>query len=79
MREERHHRPVLRPENVCTGLHAVTVRDGPSFPNRLTMWRDGRPLAPGSPGHAKTLLGQLAWWSRPLAAARAGAPYPAPA
>ncbi|MFC9325811.1 NADPH-dependent FMN reductase [Kitasatospora sp. NPDC057015] len=68
---------VLHLENVLTELHAVTVRDGLAFPNYFTAWQDGRPLDPGAPGYAKTLLDQLAWWAQALRAARAAAPYPA--
>lgn len=67
---------VLHLENVLTELHAVTVRDGLSFPNYFTAWQDGRPLDPGAPGYAKTLLDQLFWWANTLRAGREAAPYP---
>ncbi|GAA5043282.1 NAD(P)H-dependent FMN reductase [Thermocatellispora tengchongensis] len=68
---------VLHLENVLTELHAVTIRDGLAFPNYFTAWQDGRPLDPGAPGYAKTLLDQLAWWAAALSTARDATPYPA--
>ncbi|MGW1024518.1 NADPH-dependent FMN reductase [Streptomyces sp. NPDC002577] len=68
---------VLHLENVLTELHAVTIRDGLAFPNYFTTWEDGRPLDPETPGYAKTLLDQLAWWAAALRTARDAAPYPA--
>lgn len=68
---------VLHLENVLTELHAVTIRDGLAFPNYFTAWQDGRPLDPESPGYAKTLLDQLAWWAGALKSAREATPYPA--
>ncbi|MEV7894958.1 NADPH-dependent FMN reductase [Streptomyces cyaneofuscatus] len=68
---------VLHLENVLTELHAVTIREGLAFPNYFTTWQDGRPLAPEAPGHAKTLLDQLAWWATALRSARRAAPFPA--
>lgn len=68
---------VLHLENVLTELHAVTIRDGLAFPNYFTAWHDGHPLAPETPGYAKTLLDQLAWWARALKSARETTPYPA--
>lgn len=35
---------VLHLENVLTELHAVTIRDGLSFPDYFTGWQDGNPL-----------------------------------
>lgn len=67
---------VLHLENVLTELHAVTIRDGLTFPNYFTSWEDGQPLDPDASGHAKTLLDQLAWWARALSAARELEPYP---
>ncbi|MEW2625978.1 NAD(P)H-dependent oxidoreductase [Streptomyces sp. NPDC048106] len=67
---------VLHLENVLTELHAVTVRDGLSFPNYFTAWRDGRPLDEAAPLYAKTVLDQLSWWSDTLRAGREAAPYP---
>jgi NAD(P)H-dependent FMN reductase len=68
---------VLHLENVLTELHAVTIRDGLAFPNYFTAWHDDRPLDPETPGYAKTLLDQLAWWAGALKSAREVAPYPA--
>ncbi len=68
---------VLHLENVLTELHAVTVRDGLSFPNYFTAWTDGRPDDPRAAGHAKAMLDQLAWWAAASKNARAAAPYPA--
>lgn len=68
---------VLHLENVLTELHAVTIRKGLAFPNYFTTWQDGRPLAPEAPGHAKTLLDQLAWRATALRSARRAAPLPA--
>ncbi|WP_328872044.1 NAD(P)H-dependent oxidoreductase [Streptomyces sp. NBC_00287] len=67
---------VLHLENVLTELHAVTIRDGLSFPMYFTSWQDGRPLDPETPGYAKTLLDQLSWWAGALRTAREAAPYP---
>ncbi|MEU1160173.1 NAD(P)H-dependent oxidoreductase [Streptomyces sp. NPDC005921] len=67
---------VLHLENVLTELHAVTVRDGLAFPNYFTAWQDGRPLDPGAEGYAKTVLDQLAWWTRTLRTGREAVPYP---
>jgi NAD(P)H-dependent FMN reductase len=68
---------VLHLENVLTELHAVTVRDGLSFPNFWSGWEDGRPLAEESAGHARTMLDQLHWWAGALRSARETAPFPA--
>ena len=57
-------------------LHAVTIRDGLSFPSYFTGWRDGNPLDERAGGDAKTLLVQLDWWTRVLRAARAAVPCP---
>ena len=67
---------VLHLENVLTELHAVTIRDGLSFPNYFTAWQDGRPLDPQSPVHARTVLDRLAWWAVALRSARDAVPYP---
>ena len=67
----------LHLENVLTELHAVTIREGLSFPNYFANWADGRPLDPAAPGYAKTMLDQLAWWAGALSAAREAVPYPA--
>jgi NAD(P)H-dependent FMN reductase len=67
---------VLHLENVLTELHAVTIRDGLSFPNYFHHWTDGQPTDPDVTGYAKTLLDQLAWWATTLRAARAETPYP---
>ncbi|WP_151773707.1 NADPH-dependent FMN reductase [Streptomyces abyssomicinicus] len=64
-------------ENVFAELHAVTVRDGLVFPSYFTAWRDGRPLDPETPGHARTMLDQLRWWAHALRSARDAVPYPA--
>jgi NAD(P)H-dependent FMN reductase len=67
---------VLHLENVLTELHAVTIRDGLSFPSYFTAWQDGAPLDAAAAGYAKRLLEQLSWWAQALRAARAAAPYP---
>jgi NAD(P)H-dependent FMN reductase len=67
---------VLHLENVLTELHAVTIRDGLSFPSYFTRWQDGGPLDEQAAGYAKTLLVQLDWWARALRSARAAVPYP---
>lgn len=67
---------VLHLENVLTELHAVTIRDGLTFPNYFTAWADGQPTDPEAPSYAKTLLDQLAWWATALRTARAHTPYP---
>ncbi|NEB00367.1 NAD(P)H-dependent oxidoreductase [Streptomyces sp. SID13726] len=68
---------VLHLENVLTELHAVTIRDGLSFPNCYTTWQNGTPLTPETTAYAKTLLEQLAWWTEALRTARERTPYPA--
>ena len=68
---------VLHLENVLTELHAVTIRDGLSFPNYFTSWEDGQPLDAEAPIHAKAMLDQLAWWADALHTARATVAYPA--
>ena len=67
---------VLHLENVLTELHAVTIRDGLSFPNYFTGWEDGQPLDQQTAVYAETLLNQLDWWARALRAARTAVPYP---
>jgi NAD(P)H-dependent FMN reductase len=67
---------VLHLENVFTELHAVTIRDGLSFPAYFATWKDGAPLDSDTAGYAKTLLEQLAWWATALRAARQATPYP---
>ncbi|MFL1381886.1 NADPH-dependent FMN reductase [Nocardiopsis protaetiae] len=67
---------VLHLENVLTELHAVTVRDGLSFPKYYLNWEDGLPQDPEAQTYAKAMLEQLAWWAGALKAARAVAPYP---
>ncbi|WP_245674153.1 NADPH-dependent FMN reductase [Actinoplanes rectilineatus] len=67
---------VLHLENVLTELHAVTIRDGLTFPNYFTAWKDGTPLDAAAAGYAKTLLEQLSWWAQALRAARTAVPYP---
>ncbi|MEV6897258.1 NAD(P)H-dependent oxidoreductase [Amycolatopsis sp. NPDC051372] len=67
---------VLHLENVLTELHAVTIRDGLTFPNYFTAWEASRPLDPQAPAYAKTMLDQLAWWAGALRTAREAEPYP---
>lgn len=67
---------VLHLENVLTELHAVTIRDGLSFPNYFVNFEDGCPLDPLAADYAKAMLEQLAWWATTLRSARAAAPYP---
>ena len=67
---------VLHLENVLTELHAVTIRDGLSFPNYFFGFEDGEPLDPRAAAYAKGMLEQLAWWAAVLRKARAEAPYP---
>jgi NAD(P)H-dependent FMN reductase len=67
---------VLHLESVLTELHAVTIRDGLSFPNYFTGWEDGQPLDANAAAYAKAMLDQLAWWAVSLRTARAAAPYP---
>lgn len=66
----------LRP--VFSELHAMTVRDAPSFPNVWeTFGEDGQPRdAEDAAGAAKSLLGQLEWWGTALRQAREQRPYP---
>ena len=68
---------VLHLENVLTELHAVTIRDGLSFPNYFTSWQDGRPLDSDADTYARAMLDQLAWWAAALSNARSTVPYPA--
>jgi NAD(P)H-dependent FMN reductase len=67
---------VLHLENVLTELHAVTIRDGLSFPNYFTTFVDGQPLDPQATDYAKAMLTQLAWWTTALRTARTTTPYP---
>ena len=67
---------VLHLENIFTELHAVTIREGLSFPRFWESWHDGQPDDPEAAGYAKLLLDQLAWWATALRNARASAPYP---
>jgi NAD(P)H-dependent FMN reductase len=67
---------VLHLQSVFTEVHAVTIRDGLSFPNYFLNFEDGRPLDPQATVHAKAMLEQLAWWARALRKARAAVPYP---
>jgi NAD(P)H-dependent FMN reductase len=67
---------VLHLENVFTEMHAVTIRDGLSFPRYWENWHDGRPDDPGADSSAKVMLDQLTWWATALRKARADAPYP---
>lgn len=69
---------VLHLENVFTELHAVTIRNGLSFP---AYWKafgeDGQPLDPDAEVYAKAMLEQLSWWADATRTARSAAPYPA--
>jgi NAD(P)H-dependent FMN reductase len=67
---------VLHLENVLTELHAVTIRDGLSFPNYFLTWADGEPQDEQAPIFAKTMLEHLDWWAQALRSARAASPYP---
>ena len=70
---------VLHLENVLTELHAVTIRDGFSFPNYFYNFdfETGQPLDPQAPDYAKAMLEQLAWWAAALRKARSDVAYPA--
>jgi NAD(P)H-dependent FMN reductase len=67
---------VLHLENVFTELHAVTIRDGLSFPLYWQNWHDGQPDDPAADNYAKVMLDQLTWWATALRKARAEVPYP---
>jgi NAD(P)H-dependent FMN reductase len=69
---------VLHLENVMTELHAVTIRDGLSFPNYFFNFdfEAGDPLDPQAAAYAVAMLHQLAWWATALRKARADSPYP---
>jgi len=67
---------VLHLENVFTELHAVTIRDGLSFPNYYLNWSEGQPHDGQAEVYAKSMLEQLAWWASVLRAARVAVPYP---
>ena len=68
---------VLHLESVFTELHAVTVREGLTFPNYFTNWQDGRPLDGAATELAAVLLDQVAWWATTLDAVRVTNPYAA--
>jgi NAD(P)H-dependent FMN reductase len=70
---------VLHLENVLTELHAVTIRDGLSFPNYYLNFDmdDGRPQDEMAAGYAKAMLDQFSWWATALRSARQRVPYPA--
>jgi NAD(P)H-dependent FMN reductase len=70
---------VLHLENVLTELHAVTIRDGLSFPNYYLNFDldNGRPHDEMAAGYAKAMLDQLDWWATALRSARLRVPYPA--
>ena len=57
-------------------LHAVTIRDGLSFPNYHLTWTDGLPQDGQAEVSAKSMLEQLSWWAAVLRAARVAVPYP---
>lgn len=62
---------------VFSELHAVTLRDGVSFPN---VWEEfdenGEPRdSVGSHAAAKTMFDQLLWWAESLREARKKRPY----
>lgn len=67
---------MLHLENVFTELHAVSIRDGLSFPYFRREWAAGAPSDPEAATYAKTMLTQLGWWAEALRSARAAAPYP---
>jgi hypothetical protein len=64
---------------VLTELHAVTIRDGMSFPNYYLNFDmdEGRPQDEMAAGYAKAMLDQLSWWATALRSARQRVPYPA--
>lgn len=70
---------VLHLENVLTELHAVTIREGLSFPNYYLNFDfdNGRPQDEMAAGYAKAMLDQLDWWATALRSARQREPYPA--
>jgi NAD(P)H-dependent FMN reductase len=67
---------VLHLENVFSELHAVTIRDGLSFPLYMLNWHDGKPDDPQAAAVATVMLDQLSWWASALSKARAEVPYP---
>lgn len=67
---------VLHLENVLTELHAVTIREGLSFPAYWASFAGGQPLDPQAPEYAKVMLEQLAWWTAALRKARSESVYP---
>jgi len=69
---------VLHLENVLTELHAVTIRDGLSFPNYFFNFdfAVGQPLHPQATSYAHSMLVQLDWWATALRRARTEVPYP---
>lgn len=60
---------------VFAELHAVTIRDSLGF-HQTDFTTAGEPADPTTPAAASALLGQLAWWARPLRDARNQTPYP---
>ncbi len=67
---------VLHLENVLTELHAVTIRDGLSFPNYFFGFEDCHPLDPQAAEYAKVMLEQLVWWAKIIRKARTEDVYP---
>lgn len=70
-------RAVEQLRQVFAEMHAVTVRDGVSFPHAAAQFdAEGRHRDPSGPdAAAKTLLDQLAWWGTALRDARTLRPY----
>jgi NAD(P)H-dependent FMN reductase len=62
---------------VFAELHAVTIRETVSFHGAHTQFGpDGLPKDDNAAIAAKAMLGQLGWWARSLAEAKAVRPYP---
>ncbi|GAB2865369.1 NAD(P)H-dependent oxidoreductase [Actinocorallia aurea] len=71
-------RAVEHLRGVFAELHAVTVRDQVSFASYWERFGEDGSFAFGEDADtaAKQLLGQLDWWARSLAEAKARRPYP---
>jgi NAD(P)H-dependent FMN reductase len=70
-------RAVEQLRQVFAELHAVTIRDGVSFPDVWNLMDGGNRLqgSRGAIDGAARMLAQLRWWARTLRDARATSPY----
>ncbi|MFD8948588.1 NADPH-dependent FMN reductase [Streptomyces xanthophaeus] len=70
-------RAVEHLRQVFSEVHCAAIRDGVSFHSAWDHFGEGGRAheAQGAAGAAKTMLDQLAWWSRTLREGRAARPY----